>query len=278
MSISEVLVPIHLLSIHNKNASFKSDQTLQTYTSHMSRTKSSSSSLEHVLILDYDDTLMPTTYLLSNIDYNMNKKTKKITSFTIGSKLNPTQRLQFISNLDKSGQSCFKLLTKIFTKFKAINIKIVTNGVQGWIPDSLYIAASFCPIYTNILHLLGQQQVAIIYARNQTVKRSEWKVKCFDQILWQYLNGQQSNAKKSVNVVTVGDQWLDHQSIKRSLTHHCYGHCINHHQIKLFPNPDCRYLCVELDYISTLLDLQLLFTFHSEGLLLEFDGYNDSDK
>jgi hypothetical protein len=72
--------------------------------------------------------------------------------------------------------------------------------------------------------------------------------------------------------------------VAQCLTHYVYGESMSHHQHKLLPAPDCRYLAIELNYIAELLQQTILFEFHlnaeakaqgQKGVVLEFDGYNE---
>ena len=312
MSISDVFHPIYFdsLLLHGTKRNFanefiKSDQTIQTNLKSIHRPKkkqnniNNNNDLKHIIFLDWDDTLMPTTYLLSFIDYEIeqsltNPSFKKIKTFTISNKCSQKEICQFINNLEKAGNSAYKLLLKIFNKFDNKNIKIITNGVNGWIVESLKVASSFCKIYKKIQDLIFiKNKIEIIYARNENLNQMYWKTKCFDKLLWRYFsfdkeNKNDSSSISNINIITIGDQWTDHSSINESLTYYIYGEFISHHQIKLFENPDCRYLCVELNYISDILNQELLFKFHSfikngkteqeqQGLVLEFDGYNNDN-
>ncbi len=119
MSIPELLNPIGFNSIPNNG---KSEQTIRTCPDLIN--PKASSKIEHILFLDYDDTILATTYLLSNIKLQIDEKTKSIDTFSINEKCNETVRKQFVANLEKSGQATFKLLTTILSKFKSANIKI----------------------------------------------------------------------------------------------------------------------------------------------------------
>lgn len=201
---------------------------------------------------------MPTSYLLS-----LNKKAE-------------TEINEVASDLDKVGQSTFKLLKQIFKKFKSENVKIITNASQGWIPKSLQICKSYCyRIYQEIENLIFiEKKIEIIYARNYSLNKCYWKRVCFDKLLRCYFeNNNHYNHFHVINVITIGDQWHDHKSIEETETYMIYNEEINHHQIKLFSEkPDCRYLSVEINYIISLLDLDILFV--KQGATLEFDGYN----
>ena len=47
------------------------------------------------------------------------------------------------------------------------------------------------------------------------------------------------------------------------------------HKMKLFVNPTCRYLSLELQYLNDLLQKDVFHQFpvSGQGLVLEFDGY-----
>lgn len=255
----------------------------------------SDDSTEHMVLLDWDDTLMPTTYLLAHIDYEINAHSQKIETFSINGKLHgsPEDLREFVANLDKAGQAALDLLSKIFLTFKASNVKIVTNGVRGWLPESLFVAGSFSNVYQSIERLMSAQGVEIIYARDYNIDSASWKTKSFDKILWSHFNDDNSNqqesahtAAKNMNVITIGDQWTDHESVAQCLTYYVYGESMSHHQLKLLPAPDCRYLAIELNYIAELLQQTILFEFHlnaeakahgQKGVVLEFDGYNEDE-
>eukprot|EP01083_Nonionella_stella_P074674 202639_1 len=239
--------------------------------------------LDHVVFIDYDDTLLCSTYLLSNlnIDFELrhNTKSNPIGNYKVKGTFNDLEMAQFTYNLDKSGQAALTFLTKICSKFKATNIKIVTNSGRGWVRVSLSIASHFCKTYEKIEQLLYQSKIEIIYARDHYRNKDDWKTTCFDRLLRQHFNVSESEKalRNKLNIITIGDQWTDHHSVEQTFCFHVMSDWISHHQIKLFPNPDCRYLGIELKYITGLLDEDLLFTFnsqHENGLVLEFDGYD----
>eukprot|EP01084_Bolivina_argentea_P101354 181739_1 len=222
-----------------------------------------------LLCLDWDDTLMPSRYILSNIHYRKDGK-------TFSFKGDKTALKPFISNLEITGNATFQLLQKICKQFDPKNIKIVTNGMQGWLNDSLFIAGTFCDIYIKIIEILNLHKIEIIYARNGSLQWIYWKTKAMDLLLGRHFNKSNSLTDPSLNIITVGDQWTDHNSVKLSVTYSMYSKSITHHQIKLYEKADCRYLGVELKYITKILDEEICFNQNEQkDLVLEFDGYTN---
>ena len=144
-----------------------------------------------------------------------------------------------------------------------------TTAQTGWLSDSLMIAGSFCSEYIQIKEVLVKRQLEIIYARDPKLPHIHWKTRAYDLILSQY-----ELSKQRLNILTIGDQWTDHSSIKSSVSFHTFAQNLCHHQIKLHEMPDCRYLGIELLCIASLIEQQILVNDDAEGLIFEFDGYD----
>eukprot|EP01083_Nonionella_stella_P087736 244184_1 len=224
----------------------------------------------NLMLLDWDNTLMPTSYLLSNIDYELDEISNKFNEFI----MYEDQDLM-IKNLEKVGQSTFELLTEMLRHLEPQNIKIITNGEKGWLPESLFIAGIFCKIYTSIRMLLNASKIEIVYARDYDTNPLHWKSACIDSVLSRSAYDMSTN--HVLNTTTVGDQWHDHDAVRESKYFCDENRSICHNQIKLVTNPDCRYQSVELKYITFLIQNGDLFKDNrcTDGLSLEFDGYNE---
>ena len=123
-----------------------------------------------------------------------------ISTFAINGKCNESEKLLFISELEKAGQAAFDLLCSVLLRFETANIKIVTNGQKGWLSESLLVAGSFCEIYHDIDRALTHSKIDILYARDLGVDSSLWKQRVFDQLLWPLLSDSQTN----LHIVTIG--------------------------------------------------------------------------
>eukprot|EP01084_Bolivina_argentea_P114358 203609_1 len=222
MNKSKLLNPIVLDSIGSKSQSatplqnqlYQHPQTIKTdHEICIENITESSPQLQHFIFLDYDDTLVPTTYLLSNIRYEANFQTNKITKYSlIGNEK------EFIANLEKAGNAAFKFLNQIISKFTPENIRIVTNGVDGWVKESLIVAATLCKIYGQIANLIEYYKLDIFYARDKTIEIKYWKTKIYDDILLREIHCKRTYRNKHImyNIVTIGDHWMDHMSMKQS--------------------------------------------------------------
>lgn len=228
---------------------------------------------EHLVFIDWDDTLMPSSWLTQHMEFEIDAKTKQLRSFALRAR-SEVARAQFVRDLDKAGHACLALLRAIFAKFGRRNVYVVTNGQFMWVWHSLVMASSFCAVFRDIERLLSAQRTEIIYARDLSTEQAFWKAVCFDQLLSRF-------RQRMLNVVTIGDQWTDHHSLRQTLCFQALGAHISHHQIKLFAEPDARYLSVELQYITALLDEDVLFRFANasnpkDQVLVEFEGYSHS--
>eukprot|EP00483_Globobulimina_turgida_P005411 UN05421 len=126
--------------------------------------------------------MFPSSYLLENIDCNIDTNSGKIKTFQV----EKNKKKEFVSNLQNVGHSVLQLLNKLFFHFKSSQIKIVTNSANGWVFDALSIAATFCKTYNKIKALLIHNKIEIMYARKYELKQCFWKITCFNLILSQF--------------------------------------------------------------------------------------------
>eukprot|EP01084_Bolivina_argentea_P251802 422470_1 len=220
-----------------------------------------------VICLDWDDTTFPTTYLLSNMAYTTNDRMDKIETFQI----KPDKKKELIQNLETVGGAILKLLNKLFCHFKPSNIKLITNSANGWVLQSLSIAATVCKIYNKIKNILIKNQTEVMYARNYSpgnLNAIYWKTKCFDLVLSQF----NLHSCKPLNIITIGDQWSDHNSIEQSWRFCMYKENIFHHKIKFMEAPNCKYLSMELIYIKNIIESYILCNLNNDDIMLEFEN------
>eukprot|EP01084_Bolivina_argentea_P090097 162398_1 len=128
------------------------------------------SKANHVVLLDWDDTLFPTTALF---DQSYNNKS---------------------IDLQKLSQSVFTLLTSYSTIYGSQNIFIVTNGVGNWVLKSLQVACGLCDIrnikhsFQSIYDWISTHDIKMIsaraaYATKYPKQSMIWKYLVFKQII-----------------------------------------------------------------------------------------------
>ena len=267
----------------NANKSIEMAVRTESCTSNMNMLRSIPStpplSTNHIVIMDWDDTLMPSTYLMSNIGYKVDAQTKRVSEIWL--KPGSTGKEHEIrAALKESGTAALYLLRTLYLHFvdnaSGQKLLIVTNGEQKWFWTSLIIAGALCPIYRQIELFLKAHRTEIIFARNPNLQHKYWKMVSFDWILHQNLVEQQCDR---VNVITVGDQWTDHCSIEMASTFRRHPNAVSHHQIKFRSNVNARYIASELRYIASLFvpdnsSKSVLLRFainHDDAIKLQFD-------
>ena len=129
-----------------------------------------------LIILDWDDTLFPTTWSLqNNIDYSNNTgKTKKY--FTI---LDNTL-YQLLSNLLRYGQ-----------------IIIITNATTGWIHTSCEFIPKTCNLIKEYINIESARD---IYQNVYPDEMSQWKLLLFNDIAHRH-----NKLYKYQNIISIGD-------------------------------------------------------------------------
>ena len=134
-----------------------------------------------IIIFDWDDTLLPTSFLTPGGIFNENMNLSDIEK----------------EKLLKLEQAVFKLLTEAVEKG---NVYIITNAGNGWVE---YSANRF---YPSIIPLL--EKIKIISARGEYEKifpgnSRQWKIEAF-------LNLQKSiNIKLVTNIICIGDSLFE---------------------------------------------------------------------
>jgi len=235
------------------------------------------SSTHHLVLLDWDDTLMPTTYLMEHIDFAADPASKRVRALALkpGSK---GKAKEIRCALHESGSAALRMLRALYS-LKAIlghnmSIVIVTNGLEQWLWNSLTITAVLCPMYRQIELLLQGQSTEIVFARNHCLHHDHWKLAAFNVI---FSRLKRQKRLQTLNVITVGDQWTDH------ILPSC-GRPLCHHQIKLFPAANARYLAAELNVVADIWKTEptrpTLLRFarnEADQIIIEFEGYVDDD-
>lgn len=146
-----------------------------------------------LFILDWDDTLFPTSWTSKN---NINV-------------INNSQYVKYYHKLDMALSSFLLNIQKYGT------IIIVTNAVTDWV----HLSAKILPTSYNIIQNLQIESARSLY-ENKTNDISDWKKLTFKQVI----KNEFSN-KNIMNVISIGDAEYEHQALI-SLSQH------NFHKIK----------------------------------------------
>jgi len=231
-----------------------------------------------IILLDWDDTIMPSTYIMKTFGEHSKSGYAAIKKQTIsdflsacGGKIfsDSTLQSQFAQNMENVGEVTLELLGKLIGHFSSSNLKIVTNGARGWLAQSLAIACSVSESYRKVKALLAKAQIDIVYARNPEINSNFWKSVAYHSVLGR---AKIDFTKPHVNIITIGDQWTDHVSLQQLTLFEVFKSNIFHHQIKLYDQADCDYLCVELKYIGNMIETHIVSNACDEGIILEFEG------
>jgi len=233
---------------------------------------------QNIVLLDWDDTIMPSTYIMKTFAEHSKAGYAAIKEQTIDKflatnegKLFSTDTLQrqFANNLENVGEATLDLVKKLIGHFGTDNLRIVTNGAHGWLAQSLLIASAVSDSYKAVSTLINKAKIQIIYARNPEINFNFWKAIAYHAVLGQ---AEIDFTKKHVNIITIGDQWTDHHSIEQLTLYSVFKKNILHHQIKLYDQADCDYLCEELNYAAKIIATHIVSNMCDEGIIVEFEG------
>ena len=141
--------------------------------------------LTNIIIIDWDDTLFPTTWLNKN-DIKLNDENVKI-----------TYKIYF-QELDKSVRNLLKSYSEIST------IYIVTNANMKWIKTAL----NTLPLTRK---LIINENIRIMSSRDmyskQNIKTTKWKLKTYETIVKNDLKNVFTIKNKEImlNIISIGD-------------------------------------------------------------------------
>jgi hypothetical protein len=142
-----------------------------------------------LIILDWDDTLFPTTWVTSN-DINI-KNFNSINSKTI---------IDFFSKIDGELLNLLKIL------LKCGNVAIITNAMLNWIN----ISSSILPRITKFLEE-NKKNIDIISARGAYQDKSndpmDWKKLAFTEII------KRNKFRKLNNIISIGDAEYEYKAL-----------------------------------------------------------------
>jgi hypothetical protein len=140
----------------------------------------------NIIIFDWDDTLMCTSFLMDN---NLFKDNFKI----------PDIELSKIDNLQRSVFKILKMALEVG------NVYIVTNAAHGWVEHSIN---AFFPLIKPLLKSIRVISARTLYETKFPNDMMQWKTLTYLDLQKHYL------ADKSTNLVCIGDSPLDMHAAK----------------------------------------------------------------
>jgi len=166
---------------------------------------------ETLIIFDWDDTLLCTTFLQM---LNSNDVV-------------PELALQRIQEVERSAARLLKVAARLG------DIVIVTNSAEGWVTQS---ARQYCP---SLLLLLDKALIVssrTVYGKKYPCQASRWKLEAFADLL------RQPRYRGVTNVVSVGDSPFEWEAAKA--LEEVGDACVQNVKFKKMPSP--TELCQEL--------------------------------
>lgn len=139
-----------------------------------------------MIIFDWDDTLLCTTFLTPNGDFDSDK----------------TYNIHDEEKIAKLEMTVLSLLTQ---SIENGDTYIITNSIPGWVQ---YSAHRFYPSVVTLL-----ETITIIYAREDYEKiypndSCIWKIKAFLEMY------QKIDVKKKINIICIGDSFIEIEAAK----------------------------------------------------------------
>lgn len=137
-----------------------------------------------VIILDWDDTLFPTSWVVNN---NIN----------LTDSLNRWKYLSIFNKLDNILCALIKKLQKYG------QVIIITNALLNWIKDSVSVLPKTSEVIKYIKILSARQLF-----QTQSNDIMEWKKRTFKQII-----NNKINNKKILNIISIGDAEYEYRAL-----------------------------------------------------------------
>lgn len=198
-----------------------------------------------ILLLDWDDTLFPTTWINEILQSRDNNDLCMVHDDQIDA-------------LNQLGNATLSLLTSLIGKYGRDNIHIVTNSLEGWISESLSYAACISKIYQQIQDFLTAHRLTMISAQSSYAQKDNkestpllWKQLCFDDIFASSVSQSANKSRRRYShIVSIGDQWTDHCAVQKTQFAQ-QAHAPIHHIVKLKMSPTLNDMTNEIRYIST---------------------------
>lgn len=173
-----------------------------------------------LIIFDWDDTLFPTTLLVSKgIDLS-----------------NPTPSNQYISLFTKLDNTLFNLLSNLVQHSQIV---IVTNAVKKWVDISLVTLPKSKVLINKHIPILSARD---LHKQEFPKDMKQWKRQTFKKIA--------ETNKNFTNIISVGDAEYEYLATIDLYDKMAHSKKKLLKTIRLFPNPSFESLINQLDLLS----------------------------
>eukprot|EP01084_Bolivina_argentea_P081382 147366_1 len=185
-----------------------------------------------LIIMDFDDTIFPTTALHKFVNAN--------------AYMDKTLTLK----MEHLGFKILKIIKQLGNTYGYNNIKICSNGTYAWIESALNYASKYCSSWKMLNNIFGViigiisavDYCGHLFPNNYNL----WKQETFRN----FYKHKIKCGIKYINIVSIGDQWTDHNSVIKALKIEKLQHMVQTHSIKLKPFPKINDMINEWCYIK----------------------------
>lgn len=176
-----------------------------------------------LIILDWDDTLFPTSWMVKNGINLTNKSTQQ----------------KYIVLFSKLDVSLYNLLSNIS---KQAQVVIITNAVKKWIDTSVVMLPKTQQLLNGTIPVLSARD---LHKQQHPNNMSEWKKKTFQNITQSHYENN-----KFQNIISVGDAEYEFLATVNLYDHSAHVNNKLLKTIRLFPEPSFDSLMNQLDILS----------------------------
>jgi aspartate carbamoyltransferase regulatory subunit len=193
-------------------------------------TQVSHSAQNTMIIFDWDDTLLPSSFL-GHRRCHLDSDFKNI---PYGNEIRAE-----LDQLDMVVSSLLQLASKYGS------VHIITNAEHGWVQMS---AAKFLPITSKLLSSITIQSARTAYESSFPDSPMKWKMSSFSDHIHSFLSPK-VDLHSEKHIISLGDSQLERQAVRTTTRGHAH-HNLRTKSIKLSENPSIEQLIKQMELVS----------------------------